>query len=146
ISFNLHKKIIYEIYDIKGMNNLFLNKIREQIEKKIILKNVNGMVVATPFFKKYYENLNIKHINIVVINNKPNKNSINKNIIDKYKKLQYNKVLTIGYIGTVRSINILINLIDSVKEIEKMRLVIAGDGPSKKEIQKYIKSNNLNDT
>lgn len=139
--------IVYEVYDIKFFSNPIVNSIRTKLEKKILLKSVDGIVLASPFFKQYYEKLQGGKLpKIIVMNNKPTlvqakySNSNNKESIkiDKEK----NDII-IGFIGTVRYKDILINLIDAAVKFQSVKLLIAGGGPDFDFINKYVIENHF---
>lgn len=136
-------KIIYEVYDIKFLNNKLLNQLRERIEFFIINKFNTYMILASPYFELYYSKL--KYIKKIVINNKPSIKSLNRKnygYMIKYEPYLQGKRV-IGFIGTVRHEAILLNLINAAIKIGDIVILIAGQGPSYNPIKKYIEDNRL---
>ncbi|NMA85357.1 MAG: glycosyltransferase family 4 protein [Epulopiscium sp.] len=138
-------KLIYEVYDIKFLKNRFLNYIREKIEFFIIKKYAYAVILASPYFNIYYKRNEFQGVKIITINNKPSKllhTQTKNNYMNKYKDLIINKIV-IGFIGTIRYQNILINLIDACKDLDNVIVLLSGSGPSFKHIEAYVKSNSL---
>ncbi|QUH19067.1 glycosyltransferase [Alkaliphilus sp. B6464] len=138
-------KIIYEVYDIKFLRNKVLNWIREKLELNIIKKYVSAMVLASPYFEIYYNSKGINKITKITINNKPSKR------LETFKSNEYmlpyestlkNKTV-IGFVGTIRYKNILLNLINAANNIENIIILLAGSGPNFNDIKEYIETNNL---
>lgn len=140
-------KIIYEVYDIKFFSNQTINLFRTTIERILLKKNKYGMILASPFFKEYYKKLLKGNLpNTIILNNKPSKrveiNSKENCIVGKVQKgLKYE--IIIGFIGTVRYKDILLNLIESACQFKNIKILIAGGGPDYKIIEQYIAENNL---
>lgn len=142
---NKNARNIYEIYDIKLTKNNFVNKIIRKIEFKIIKKYVDSVILASPFFENYYKENGLENINFVTLNNKPSKRfniNINSGYMDKHREKLKDK-LVIGFIGTIRYDEILINLISASVKFDNIIIVIAGYGPSYDYINKFIIENNL---
>lgn len=138
-------KIIYEVYDIKFFHNKILNWMREKIEFHIIKKDIHAMVLASPYFGIYYKSNDVKEIKTIVMNNKPSKDlsiKTKNNYMDNYSALLSDKIV-IGFIGTIRYKNILVNLIDACTRFDNLVILLAGDGPSSDYIKNYIKRNSL---
>lgn len=139
---NKNAKLIYEIYDIKSFGNKLINWIREKIEFYIINNKVDGLIFASPFFNKYYKN---KDKPMITLNNKPNSKLATNDYTDYM--IEYNQLLdnymVIGFIGTVRYKEVLLNLINSIKFNNNVKILIAGSGPEYEEISDYIRSNNM---
>lgn len=137
-------QLVYEVYDIKSFNNKLLNWIREKNEFFIIKHRVDGLIFASPYFNKYYKNNKKK---MITLNNKPN----NKLVLNNYTKymMKYNQLsnndIVIGFIGTVRYKDVLLNLINSVKNKKNIKILIAGSGPDYEDINEYIENNHMED-
>lgn len=137
------QKIIYEVYDIKFFRNKILNEIREKTEFFALKKYVDSMILASPFFEIYYNDNKMQNIKKVTINNKPSKEVLLKkrsNYMAQYKGKIENK-LVVGFIGTIRYKEILINLINASKELDNIVILLAGDGPYFEHIKTYINEN-----
>lgn len=134
--------IIYEVYDIKFFSNPIVNWIRAKLEKRILLKRVEGIVLASPFFKQYYENLlDGKLPETIVINNKPTKaQALSINVSNnKFIKIDNKENdIIIGFIGTVRYKDILLNLINAAVKFNNIKVLIAGAGPDFDFIKNYV--------
>jgi len=138
------EKIIYEVYDLKIFKNKIINKIREKIEFSILNQGIHGIILASPYFKEYYKE-KIKNINTIFINNKPAKSiniDFNSGYMDNYKD-ELKNYTVIGFVGTVRHEEILKKLIDAVEKIEKVKLIISGQGPCTDSLRTYIYNNKL---
>lgn len=139
-------KLIYEVYDIKFFNNIYINRLREKIEGKVIEKYVKGIIFASPFFEEYFNNYSISGIKTITMNNKPAKIENKEHYkIRKISELD-NKAsanIVIGFIGTVRYEEILNNLIEAAKKNENIIILIAGSGPALNNIKTKIIDENL---
>lgn len=140
-------RLIYEVYDIKFFGNKILNCIREKLELTIIKNYISGMILASPYFKIYYNGKGASKIDKIIINNKPS-NSIKSNksegFMSNYMDLLRDKIV-IGFIGTIRYKDILLNLINSVKDNDKVKILLSGSGPHLNFIKEYVEKNNLQD-
>ncbi|MGN7479753.1 glycosyltransferase [Solibacillus silvestris] len=140
-------KLIYEVYDIKFFRNKYFNFFREKIEFLFLAIKKPAIILASPFFEEYYKKSSFfSHLNKIVINNKPSKKNINfmdKHFLneDLFKNLSGSKV--IGFIGTVRYIDLLINLIEAIKDNKQIKVLIAGEGPDLYALKKYVENNGL---
>lgn len=140
-------KIIYEVYDIKFFSNKIVNKFRENIEKFIIKNRVDDIILASPYFEKYYISYGTGQKNIIILNNKPSINYIKnsrKGYMGNYENILKDKI-TVGFIGTIRYRNILLNLINAAKEIDSVVIFLVGSGPDYKYLLNYIENNNMKD-
>lgn len=140
-------KIIYEVYDIKFFNNKIVNRLREKIEKFIITNRLENIILASPYFKKYYIQQGIKQKNIVTLNNKPSVKYIQNSkqgYMKGYSEIIKDKI-TIGFIGTIRYKDILLNLINATKDNEGVLIFLIGSGPDYEYFFNYVKSNNIGD-
>lgn len=141
---SMRLQVVYEVYDIKFVSNRIFNFLREKIEIAIINKKVSSIILASPYFSMYYQEKIKKGIPTVILNNKPNKNihKFNTSYMDKYQAYLQNKYV-IAFIGNVRHLELLTNLIEASKEFEEIVVLIAGDGPAKERISRYILKNQL---
>lgn len=140
-----NENLIYEVYDIKFYKPRIIKLIREKIETFIIRKHIKGIIFASPFFDIYYTQIGIRDIQKIVLNNKPSSNMIGSretSYMNQFEVLLEGKCV-IGFIGTVRYQNILINLIDASRSLDNIAILIAGDGPSYNYIKDYIEDNDL---
>ena len=140
-----NEKLIYEVYDIKFYKPKIVKFIREKIETFFIKKYVNSIIFASPFFDNYYTQIGIENILKVTLNNKPSCEMLeckDSHYMNPFKKFLDGK-LVIGFIGTVRYSDILINLIDSSRTLDDIIILIAGNGPSYNYIKDYITHNDL---
>jgi Glycosyl transferases group 1 len=139
------EKLIYEIYDIKFIGNKIINKIREKIEFLIIKKYVESMILASPYFNYYYKK-NGSEVSGITINNKPlkelNVTSTNNNLIKKNEEILKNNIV-IGFIGTIRYKEILLNLINASKKLDNITILLAGGGPDFEFFKDFILKNDL---
>lgn len=134
------EKIVYEIYDIKFYSNRILDFLREKLEFSLIKKCVYAIILASPFFESYYQKKGIETKSIV-INNKPSKiikKDIQNGYMDNYKSLLPKDKIVVGFVGTIRYPEVLMNLIDASINIDNVVILMAGGGPSYDDIRNYI--------
>lgn len=125
-------KLIYEIYDIPEVKNKLLSNLIKTMESKLILK-VDKIIYASPYFDYRYSEINkMKY----TLNNKPSIDILNfkNNNNDKL-----NENLNIAYIGNIRYIEVLKNLVDAVKNTD-VKLDFHGEGPDLNELKKYCEA------
>lgn len=124
--------LIYEIYDIPEVKNKVLSNLLKIIEAKLILR-VNKIIYASPYFDYRYSEINkMKY----TLNNKPSIDILNFSNKEKYEKLK--NCLNIAYIGNIRYIEVLKNLVDAITNTE-IELTFHGDGPDLNELKTYCK-------
>jgi len=123
--------LIYENLDIPTVDNVFLLRILQFIEK-YALKKTDAIIFASRFFYPLYDFYTKDKF---ILENKP----LNTNLYKTTQKCE-GKDFVISYIGNVRYLPIMKNLIDAVKELENVKLMIHGDGASLNELKEY--SNN----
>ena len=122
--------LIYENLDIPTAGNLFFLRILQFIEK-CALKKTDAIIFASRFFYPLYDFYVGEKF---ILENKP------LNCKSSYiSQKQDRKDFTISYIGNVRYLPIMKNLIDSIKELKNIQLIIHGDGASLKELKEYSK-------
>jgi len=132
---NIYKKykIVYMIYDYYSSNfpsyfpNFIIN-IFSKIEN-FFIKNSNLLFLVDPSRLKQV-NKNIH--NYQIIYNTPNEKILKK--IDRKKK---NNIFTIFYGGILHSSRGLIDILNIVKKRKDIKIIIAGEGPLKKDIIEY---------
>ena len=135
-------RIVYEIYDVKYLKSKLLNYIREKVEVYIINKHIDSIIYASPYFEKYYIEKGIKKtIPSITLNNKPCANLYKTENIQK-NKINSQKVV-LGFIGTIRHTDILLNLIQAINKYDNVELKLAGDGPSVTKLKEYVEKNNM---
>lgn len=129
-----NQKLVYENIDMPTSKVKIVLLILQLLEKKCI-KNVNGIIYASRFFKKNYK-VNIK--NEIVLENKPSVTLFQK------KKMEYNSTkIKISFIGTLRYYEILEKLINCAKNYEaKLEILLFGNGPDEKKLKDLVKKNN----
>lgn len=143
-----HKKVktVYEIGDLGKYVFYKQNKFPKKTiykylvkkETKIMSNSVENLIITSPyFFEKYYKNL-FDANKTLFIPNVPR-----KKVFSSYSKKE-NKTFTIGFIGSVRYYQNLVDLIEATnKSNYKINILIAGSGPSYKAIKEYIELNNI---
>lgn len=140
------QKLIYEVYDIKFLKNRIFNTIREKIEVFLLKRSVQKMILASPYFDHYYRATGITDIEKVTINNKPSNRSVSDSTSNFMKRndirVSQNNLI-IGFIGTIRYKDILINLIQACKTFDNIIILLAGDGPSAEDMKRFISENDL---
>lgn len=132
----LHKftKIIYEISDIPG-GQFIKNKIIQGLIKllnKIFLRDINLLVLTSPFYQKEYNQYFHPH-QIIILENLPERRLFKNFRSEKHEKL------TIGFIGSVRYRQQLINLFEGCKNLDRVQIIIAGEGPDSDYIKEVVK-------
>lgn len=119
------QKLIYENLDVPT-NKFIVRKLTEIIEH-ISLLRTDFIIYASRFFESHYSN-RIPHF---VLENKPMFGVCHietQPIKDKLK---------VAYIGSVRYISIMQNLIDAVRGNSHIELYIHGDGPDLESLRQY---------
>lgn len=121
-------KYIFDIRDYNRVNRFYnLNKI---------IHNSAFTVLSSPGFKSW-----LPESEKYIINHNTNLKEINN--VSKNSFVNINKI-NISYIGTLRDLEININLIKSLKNNYKFNLYYHGDGIINKQIEKYLKDNRIN--
>lgn len=134
------------------LKNGYMSCIKKSCIKNSKLKSVLGFVEA-----KYYQSKEIyKKIDFIISPSEFIRQQLIKGNL-QYKEMQtlHNFVIDqkensshiIGnyafYFGRLSIEKGILNLVEAMKNIEQGRLIIAGDGPEREEIEKMIKDNNL---
>ena len=122
--------LIYENLDIPTARYSFVLKILQHIEK-IALKKTDAIFFASRFFYPLYDFYKGEKF---ILENKPIKNIVH-NKICRCRNTDF----VISYIGNVRYLPIMKNLIDAVKDIHYIKLMIHGDGASLNDLKEYSK-------
>lgn len=119
-------KLIYENLDIPTSSNQFILKLLQRIEKKA-LKKTDAIVFASRFFIPLYDFFSKEKILL--------ENKLDSKIIlsERHISNSFNVV----FLGVIRYLEILKNLVDSIKNIEDINVIIWGDGPDYDKLKKY---------
>lgn len=133
---NQNQRIIYENLDIPTSTNKWVLKALHLIEKWC-LRKVDLMTVASRFYVPLYSDYRGK---VIIIENKlPNDVP---QITDYHlctNSQASNKVLNIVFLGNIRYVEILNNLIEAIRDDSSLFLHIYGDGPFYDELQSFAK-------
>ncbi|WP_243293021.1 glycosyltransferase [Bacillus sp. FJAT-47783] len=123
-------KVIYDVCDMPS--NRFVRLV-----EKVYLKKAHKVVLASRFFSEFYE-----HEDILILENRPElKNcSIKKSEI----KAPDSTKLRITFLGKIRYLNIMKNLIGALKNSEKYEIKFYGDGPDYKTLKRYCDEHYVN--
>lgn len=143
---NIKTKVIYEIGDLGKYvfyeNEKFITrKIYKKIassEARIMNKRVDSLILTSKhFWDHYYSNFfSIKKTYIIL-------NVPKKSLFKDYSKRQ-NINFNIGFIGSVRYYQNLINLIIATQGLKpEINVLIAGDGPDFNKVKEYINNRNI---
>ncbi|WP_340201027.1 hypothetical protein [Ascidiimonas sp. W6] len=122
--------LIYENLDMPTHSNTSIRKIFWGIEK-LALKRTNGILFASRFFQKFYS----KKIPSMLLENRPS-----VEILKGYTQKPIGDKLSIIFLGNIRYVDILKNLIKAVWENPKVSLVIKGSGLFTQEIIRFMKN------
>lgn len=129
------KKIIYEVSDIPGgrfKKYLIISWLINFLHK-MYLKVVDLLVLTSPFFQEEY-NQYFPSEKIIVMENLPE-----KRIFQNFEPEKHHKLI-IGFIGSVRYPQQLINLFEACKDLaDRVQIIIAGKGPDYSYIKEVIK-------
>lgn len=137
------KKWLYEIGDIRTLNNSLFNEVYKYIQK-VILKKIDSIIVTSPKFKDYlHTSFGVGKDNIEIIENKMSPTVFPVNNQAKFKSIKESN-FTLGIIGLFRYKNI-IHLLESYKKLQpKFNIQIWGMGPLKSEMEKYYDCKKIN--
>lgn len=137
--------IVYEVGDlpkyafVKKTRSLksILAKLMQYIEKKLTSK-ISKIILTSPYFWEEYFSKFIDEDKYMFIPNAPS-----RKIFNRYQKRKHNN-FTIGFIGSVRYVEQLKMLIDSVDELgNDFKVFIAGGGPGYEDIVEYSQGKNF---
>ena len=145
------------LYNGKICEDCIKNGYKSCIQKKC-LKNSRLKSILGVLEFKYYKIFNIyKKFDCIISPSEFIKNQLNKGNL-KYKEIKvlHNFVTKTDlierkddgyafYFGRLSIEKGILNLVKSIKNIENGKLMIAGDGPERVNIEKYIKENELSD-
>lgn len=101
---------------------------------KNIYKKIDYIIAPSEFIKKQLIKGKLKYNKIETIYNFVLKTNNNENIKDEGYAF---------YFGRLSVEKGILNLVKSIKDIKNGKLIIAGDGPERNNIEDYIKNNNL---
>lgn len=132
-------KIVYEVSDIHkfALNDSgtyfqnIIKKILFYVEKKTFVR-VNKLIVTSPYFYDYYYKRLISRERVLYLPNTPE-----RIVFEDYNKT-VNSTFTVAYIGKVRYVEQIKNLID-VSTAANINVLIAGNGIGLDEIISYSK-------
>lgn len=120
------QKLIYENLDVPTGN--FLERGIASLFERIKLRKVDLTIFASRFFYQLYS----EHLPSFVLENKPNSGI---HAVEKRRE----GPLVISYIGIIRYIEIIKNLIDAVRNDQRFFLYFRGSGPDLTEAKDYSK-------
>jgi len=128
----LQKKFKYKyIIDIRDYN-----KIINFFNIKKVIDNSYFTVISSPGYKEWLPNSG-KYI----INHNTQISSINT--LKEVKQFKKKDKINIAYIGAIRDLQININLINSLKNSDRINIYFHGEGKINNDIIKYINANNI---
>lgn len=128
--------LVYENLDIPTHSNkivLFFLRLFE----RVALQKANIIIHASRFYKELYTFFEKDQL---ILENRPN---VNRSTMSTRK--DKNEKLVVSFIGNIRYIEILKNLILATKEIDKIVIHIYGDGYQRKELLEFVENYNLLD-
>ncbi|MDD2646450.1 MAG: glycosyltransferase [Patescibacteria group bacterium] len=129
------KKIIYEVSDIPGgrFKKYFIISWLINFLHKIYFRAVDLFVFTSPFFQEEYSRY-LSRRQILIMENLPEKRIFKNFRPEKHQKL------TIGFIGSVRYSQQLINLFEACKDLaDRVQIIVAGEGPDYSYIKEVAK-------
>ncbi len=118
-------KLLYENLDIPTASNFFILKLLQYIERKA-LKKTDAVIFASRFFVPLYDYFSKEKF---LLENKPDKQII---IDETIKHDSFNVV----FLGVIRYLDVLKNLVDAIDNLNGVRLIIWGDGPDYEELKR----------
>jgi len=120
--------LIYENLDIPTANNRIILFILQLIEK-YALKKTDAIIFASRFFQPLYS---FYKRNTFILENKP----LQENQIEILPQISKKKLI-VSYIGLVRYLDIMKNLVDAVIRFDNIELYIHGDGQDLEALKNY---------
>lgn len=144
IFLNKNLNIIYEIGDLPELvfkKNL-IAKLFIKLEKKL-LKQVNSVILTSPYFLHEYYKKITEERKCYFIPNVPFKNILTNTLKNKSKskKEHLNSKLKIGFIGSIRYETQIKMLIDIIRDKNNIEFIISGTGKNIKNIKDYSSEN-----
>ncbi len=130
--FKNNEKIVYDNVDIPEFKIRAIENIIIWLEK-LALKRVEVSLLASRFYGELYKSsryIVLENLPVSEINSPANKN------IDK-------DIVKIGFVGSVRHYDLLVNLIESIQGKNNVELHIYGDGIAKEKLEKYCKMHSI---
>lgn len=123
-----NSKIYIDAHDLPSFNNFIVPKVILAIEKYLLKKTIDGVIIASKHFARFY-----KYKRTFLLDNLPPLNQQNFKRISNTKQKDY---ITIGFVGSIRYPVLYKKLIDviSTKNVE---LHFFGSGPSEKDLYLY---------
>lgn len=128
--------LIYENLDIPTSYSFFILKVLKKIEKISLLKT-NYIIHASRFYPQLYSFFIGKQ---QVIENLPKLNRVNIN-----KTNRGDSKIIISFIGGIRYIRILIDLIQESIAFVNIEIRLHGEGHESEKLNDYVKNNGLED-
>lgn len=132
LKFKYNFKLVYDNLDMPDSKSKILRILITLLER-LCTKKVDGIILASRFFKKFYTNTNyLIYENYTFMNNthlSVPKNSVPKNI---------------AFLGNVRHFELLKNLALAFKNNKNYNIHIYGSGIVKDKLEKYCFSNQIN--
>lgn len=134
-----NKKVSVTVHCTRG-HKFTKTKITRYLFKSFLNK-ADNIIVVSKDSKKFLEELGVKK-DITVIHNGINLEKY-ENYYKKYKKNLKVEEKTIFYFGRLSKEKGIFTLLKAAKELEDFKFEIAGKGPLKEDIDKYIKKNEI---
>ena len=122
------QKLIYENLDIPT-GSFFIRNLIKCFEWRA-LKNVDLILHASRFYVDLYS----QKVPQIILENKPNFVNLD---MPNYKP---NRSIRVSYIGTIRYFEVLINLIDAIRDNTNLELTFFGSGPDYDKCVSYAKN------
>lgn len=106
---------------------------KKYYDKRKIFKKIDCIISPSQFIENQFKKGKLKYSKIKILHNFVNKTNVNNEHIGDYA----------FYFGRLSIEKGIINVINAISQISNGKLLIAGDGPEKENIEKFIKENNL---
>lgn len=135
-------KIIYDCLDLPTASNSFIRNSLQFIEK-ISLKYVDLTVFASRYFKSLYPD----EIDSIIFENYPPKSSLTPyqsppSWFENYDIETIKKKKSVSWIGVVRYVNILENILDAIANTD-IQFFVFGTGPDLEKLKTAVATRNL---
>lgn len=126
--------LVYDNLDIPTATSGSLLVILKAVER-FALRNTNLIIFASRFYEFLYKKEKCNH---VILENKPIFKALN---ITKGKRICTDKIC-LSYIGGIRYLEILKNLVSAVKSVSNIVLYFHGEGHDLEALRKYCEGSN----
>ncbi|MSS61775.1 glycosyltransferase [Fusobacterium sp. FSA-380-WT-2B] len=123
-------KILYENLDLPTSKNKIILFILLKLEK-ILVKNIDGILFASRFFVKLYDEVKCPKL---LIENLPLKKITKKIEIKKENP----KNIRISFIGSLRYFDDMKKLLEAIQKIENVEVYLIGKGAENEKFKKFI--------